>query len=75
MAKRKKRNQKFFRSGAFVEEVIEDDFGVVGTIRIKPSTVMWKPKGAKGDKPYFAATIEEFEQWIRGKNPPRKLAQ
>ncbi len=70
-----KRNRKFFRSSAFVEEVIEDGSGVVGTIRIKPSTVMWKPKGAKGPKPYFTATIEEFEQWITGRTPRRKLAQ
>ncbi len=70
------RNRKFFRSGAFVEEVIEDGSGVIGTIRIKPSTVMWKPKGAKGegDKPYFSATIDEFEQWIMNKKPLRKLA-
>lgn len=69
------RNRKFFRSVAFIEEVIEDSSGVVGTIRIKPSTVMWKPKGAKGDKPYFSATIEEFEQWITNKTPRKKLAQ
>lgn len=69
------RNQKFFRSCAFVEEVIEDNSGVVGTIRIKPSTVMWKPKGAGGHKPYFSATIEEFESWIKDKKPRRKLGQ
>ncbi len=70
-----KRNRKSFCSSAFVEQVIQDGSGVVGTIRIKPSTVMWKPKGAKGDKPYFSATIEEFEAWIMSKTPLRKLGQ
>ena len=69
------RNRRFFRSVAFIEEVIEDGSGVVGTIRIKPSTVMWKAKGAKGDKPYFSATIEEFEEWIMNKTPRKKLGQ
>lgn len=64
-------NRKSFRSVDFVEEVIEDDFGVVGTIRIKPSAVMWKPKGTRGS--YFAATIGEFEEWITNKKPQRKM--
>lgn len=59
-----KRKRKFFRASDFVEEVIQDKDGVFGTIRIKPSTVMWKPKHAKGGKPYYGISIERFEAWI-----------
>ncbi|MGA2354998.1 MAG: hypothetical protein ABSG02_10900 [Terriglobales bacterium] len=41
---------------------------VIGTLRIKPSTILWKPKGAKGNKPYFAANLDEFIEWIKEKN-------
>ncbi len=66
------RNRKRFVSVAFVEEIIEDDGGVFGTIRIKPSTVMWKPKNAKGPTPYFGISVEQFEAWIRENGRPMK---
>jgi len=41
---------------------------VVGTLRIKPSTILWKPKFAWGKKPYFVADLDEFIAWIKEKN-------
>ena len=41
---------------------------VIGTLRIKPSTILWKPKFAWGKKPYFAADLDEFIEWITEKN-------
>ncbi len=69
-----KRDRKVFRSVKFVEEVIENASGVIGTIRIKPSTVMWKPKNAKGGTPYYGVTIEDFENWITTTPHAKKMA-
>jgi hypothetical protein len=44
------------------------DDATVGALRVKPSTILWKPKGAKGKTPWFSATIDEFAEWIKIKN-------
>ena len=51
-----------FRAPAYYEEVIIDEEGsVVGTIRIKPSSVLWKPKNAQK---YFSVKLEKLTEWI-----------
>ena len=51
-----------FRGADFVEETIVDDQGVVvGTIRIKPSSVLWKPKGKHS---FLSVPLEKFTDWI-----------
>ena len=51
-----------FRAPAYYEEVIiDEDNSVVGTIRIKPSSVLWKPKNAQK---YFSVNLEKFIDWI-----------
>lgn len=50
-----------FASPSYIEETIVNDSGVVGTIRIKPSGVLWKPKGAQK---YFAVPVDDFAAWI-----------
>lgn len=51
-----------FRAPAYYEEVIIDENNsVVGTIRIKPSSVLWKPKNAQK---YFSVNLEKFIDWI-----------
>ncbi|NJM54934.1 MAG: hypothetical protein HC841_02525 [Verrucomicrobiae bacterium] len=53
-----------FYAPAFVEEVIIKDDGdnaVVGTIRIKPSGVLWKPKG---QQKFYSVDLEKFSAWI-----------
>jgi hypothetical protein len=40
-------------------KIVEDD-KVVGTIRIKPSTLMWKAKSARSWK---GVTVEAFGTW------------
>lgn len=62
---------KSFESQKYVEEKILDENGnVFGAIRIKPSGVLWKPKGAKGAKPFYAVSLEKFTEWIM--NPDTK---
>ena len=51
-----------FTSPKYLEEVIIDDNGdTVGTIRIKPSGVLWKPSGAHR---YHRVSLEAFAAWI-----------
>jgi hypothetical protein len=35
----------------------------VGTLRVKPSTILWKPKGAKGKTPWFSVGLDDFAKW------------
>lgn len=51
-----------FRSPKYIEETINDGNGnVVGTIRIKPSSVQWKPSGAHK---YYSVSLSAFAKWI-----------
>lgn len=51
-----------FKTPVFREETILDiDGKVVGTIRIKPSSVLWKPKGAHQ---FFSVSLEDFAEWV-----------
>ncbi len=53
-----------FTSPKYLEETIEnDDLGIVGTIRIKPSGVLWKPKG---QQKYYRVDLDSFTSWITG---------
>jgi hypothetical protein len=54
--------QNKFRSPTFVETTILDGNGVtVGTLRLKPSSVNWKPKS--GQK-FYSVSLTDFEKWI-----------
>jgi len=54
-----------FTSQKFVEEEITNpDKGVVGNIRVKPSGILWKPRGAKGATPYYRVPLDKFVTWI-----------
>lgn len=50
-----------FSSPKYIEETIVNDDGVVGYIRIKPSGILWKPKG---ERKYFSVPLERFTDWI-----------
>jgi hypothetical protein len=52
-----------FRSSEYHEETIvsEQDGTVVGTIRIKPSSVLWKPSGAHK---FYSVSLAKFGEWI-----------
>lgn len=51
-----------FTSPSYREETIVDhDEIVIGTIRLKPSSVLWKPKGARK---YHRVSLEKFVAWI-----------
>jgi len=69
------KNRKYFEIPKYVEFVVCDNSGRIGTIRIKPATVMWKPKGAKGATPWLGVSIEDFEGWITTAQCARGMAQ
>jgi hypothetical protein len=51
-----------FMSQSFIEQGILDEKGaVIGYIRIKPSGVSWKSKGAQR---YRAVNLQQFIDWI-----------
>jgi len=51
-----------FASPDYIEEVIKDSQGMtIGTIRLKPSGVLWKPSG---QHQYYNVTLAQFAAWI-----------
>jgi len=44
------------------ETIIDGSTGeTIGTIRVKPSSVLWKPKGQQR---YYAVSLDAFTAWI-----------
>ena len=43
------------------EEILDADGNKLGEIRLKPSSVLWKPKGAHK---YFSVDLDSFTSWI-----------
>jgi hypothetical protein len=65
---------KFAEKECYDHDIDRSDANeVVGTLRVKPSTILWKPKGAKGDKPWYSADLDDFIVWIKEQN--RKVSK
>lgn len=60
MTEKKKRNRKQFVAPTSQDFKIRDDNGIVGHIRIKPSAIAWKPKGAQG---FYQLSIDQFAEF------------
>lgn len=55
-----------FTAPAYIEESIVDENGsAVGTVHIKPSGVLWQPKG---QQKFFSVTLSKFTDWISDAN-------
>ncbi len=52
---------KEFRAPVSEDFEIMEDGKKFGTLRVKPSTLLWK---AKGDHSWVGVTIEAFSDWI-----------
>jgi hypothetical protein len=60
---------KFLEQQACDHEIVNADDGkAIGTLRVKPSSVLWKPKGAKGAKAWYSVTLDDVVEYIKGKN-------
>ena len=56
---------EFARPEYYDHEIVDTDGHKVGTIRVKPVSVLWKPVGAQD---FYAATLEAFAAWIMEKD-------
>jgi hypothetical protein len=53
---------KFLEPGSYDHEIGEaNGSGKVGELRLKPSSILWKPKGKQK---YFSISIDQFAVWI-----------
>jgi hypothetical protein len=60
-----------FESPAFIEQVVLDDKGKkLGTLRVKPSSVLWKPVGKQK---FFSIPFSDFTAWVT--DPATKAKQ
>jgi hypothetical protein len=51
-----------FKNPAYIEETILDENGdVIGPVRLKPSTILWKPNKAQK---FYAVKLDKFSKWI-----------
>lgn len=41
----------------------------IGELRVKPSSILWKPKGAHK---YFSVTLDDFAAWMKDKQQVAK---
>ncbi len=44
------------------------DGSAFGTLRVKPSTILWKPKGAKAKTPWFSVGLDDVAALAVEKN-------
>lgn len=55
----------FKRSECHEEEIIDESGRLIGRIRIKPSSVMWKPNGSRA---FFSVGLDKFIAWMVSKD-------
>jgi len=54
-----------FAGPNFIEETILTQEGaIIGVIRIKPSSVLWKPSG---EQKFYCVRLDRFVRWIKSR--------
>ena len=57
-----KSTNKFLEAVCYDHVVVSaDDNSKIGELRIKPSSVLWKPKSAQK---YHSVSLDDFAEWI-----------
>ncbi len=57
---------KFSAPKSYDHDFVDAETGEkIGELRLKPSSILWKPKSAHE---YYSATLDEFTAWIKVKN-------
>ena len=65
-----KSTKKFLEPDSYDHLIGEAETGAkVGEIRVKPSSILWKPKGAQK---WHSATLEDFSTWMETKKLVKK---
>jgi len=61
---------KFVQPASYNFEFAEVDTNKkIGELRLKPSSILWKPKGARE---YHAASLDDFITWMKTKGTVSK---
>ena len=61
---------KFLEPDSYDHVIGDADTGnKVGELRVKPSSILWKPKGAQK---WHSASLDEFADWMTGKKLVKK---
>ena len=59
-----------FASPAFTEEtILDNNQKAIGTIRVKPVAISWKPKGKRE---FLTVNLDKFIAWINDPNTKAK---
>jgi len=58
-----KYNNQFVRPHHYDHDIVNEKGSKVGTIRVKPTGVLWKPKSAMK---FYAVPLDRFVEWITG---------
>ena len=56
--------KQFGRPKYYDHEILKMDGAKIGTLRIKPTGVLWKPKNVRE---FYSVSLDQFIQWITGK--------
>ena len=63
-------NKNSFAPSDFTEETVVDETGTkVGTIRIRPSSVLWKPVNKRK---FYSVSLKAFAAWITAEETAAK---
>ena len=55
---------QFSRPTYYDHDILDENGGKIGTLRVKPTGVLWQPKGAKGPKKFYSIALSQFAKWI-----------
>lgn len=61
--------KKTIQRSTFEDFEIREDGAVVGTVRIKPSGILWSPKGRHS---WFGLTVEQFANLAEAQGKKQK---
>jgi len=56
-------SKQFIEPDFWEHSIAELDGSKVGTLRIKPNRVLWKPANAKK---FYSVSLDKFAQWVTG---------
>ena len=56
-----KYKNQFIAPAYFEETIIDEGGNTIGTIRVKPSSVLWKPGG---QRQFYTVSLNQFADWI-----------
>jgi len=57
----------FVENEAYDHRIGSDAEGIIGVLRVKPSSILWKPKGAHQ---FLSVPLDAFREWIKANGKP-----